>query len=517
MKPTNLKLALLLFLGNLFIISCKKHDDLVKPGPQKPPPVLSHSFQMTIDSIPGLPVAPVNNLFAIISLVNEKNDTVLKNKKLIISFDGKFRTPELELPTGNYKVTRFLLTDEKNKVRFATPIANSAKAGLVNKPLPFSFILPQPAVLKVAIEVAKVEPTDNPESFGYPKGTFNEAPGEPNDPGNDNSFFKIKIRLAIRVGEINYDSIPGTVLYTTWDETQQTTGKYVPLTAGTNEISLSRSVYRHHFRITKWGKEYELNLLKNEIKDGGFYTLGGAQQAKLLKTELTYKLVNGNYVADSKTSFSYKADGKLTSIDYYLKKADNTPYLAMRDLFQYDNGRAVKIDRFDEKNQPSAYTSFSYNNEGKVNGITESANDIRTTVKAEYHYSNTTGVTEVVLGYSYSHSASTMNYYQRYRNGNLVSDNSKTNNNSTETGQYDYDNNINPYAHMGWPNLFLSNYSKNNRTNQQKTYFGSYPAAVAYQFIYKYDADGYPIELIRHYKSYHTNQFLFTTKTVYTY
>lgn len=517
MKPTNLKLALLLFLGNLLMISCKKHDDLVKPGPQTPPPVLSHSFQMAIDSLPGLPVAPVNNLFAIVSLVNEKNDTVLKNRKLTISFDGKFKIPELEVAAGNYKVTRFLIVDEKNNVRFATPIANSAKAGLVNKPLPFSFILPQPAVLKVAIEVAKVEPTDNPESFGYPKGTFNEAPNEPNDPGNGNSYFKIKIRLAIRVGEINYDSIPGTILYTIWDENQPLNGRYIPLNAGTNEISLSRSVHKHHFRITKWGKEYELSLLKNEIKDGAFYTLGGAKEAKKLKTELTYKLINGNYVADSKTSFSYKADGKLTSIDYYLKKADNTPYLAMRDLFQYDNGRVAKIDRFDEKNQPGGFTSFSYNDEGKVSGITESANNIRTTATLGYYHSNTTGVTEVTFNYSYNHSTNTMKYYQRYRHGNRFADNSNSNNNNTETGQYEYDNNINPYAHIGWLNLFLSNESKNNVVSQQKSYFGNYPTAVAYQFIYKYDADGYPTELIRHYKSYLTNQFLFTTKTVYTY
>ena len=70
---------------------------------------------------------------------------------------------------------------------------------------------------------------------------------------------------------------------------------------------------------------------------------------------------------------------------------------------------------------------------------------------------------------------------------------------------------------MGWHNLFLSNNSKNNLVRQYKTYYGSYPVAVAYEFNYKYDADGYPIELIRHYRSYVTNQFLYTTKTVFSY
>jgi hypothetical protein len=110
-----------------------------------------------------------------------------------------------------------------------------------------------------------------------------------------------------------------------------------------------------------------------------------------------------------------------------------------------------------------------------------------------------------------------MNYYQRYAGGNRVSDNSNTTNNSTETGQYDYDSNINPYAHMGWLNLLLSNGSKNNVTRQLKTFYGNYPVAVAYSFSYKYDADGYPTELVRQYKSYQTGQHLYTTKTVYNY
>ena len=52
---------------------------------------------------------------------------------------------------------------------------------------------------------------------------------------------------------------------------------------------------------------------------------------------------------------------------------------------------------------------------------------------------------------------------------------------------------------------------------QQRAYYGSYPANVAYSFEYKYDNEGYPIELISRYKSYTTGQHLFTTKTVYNY
>jgi hypothetical protein len=447
-------------------------------------------------------------------VVNNNNEPVFINKKLLISFEGKFKTPEVRLPAGNYRITQLWIVNENNQARFASPVINSAKAIKVNKPLPVSFILPPPAVLQVPVEVAKIEAGDTPEVFGYPAGTFSPGSGNPND---QTAFILIKLKLAIRVGEINYDNIPATVTYSSWDENQQPLSSYIVLAAGENQLSISRKAVKHHFRITKWGQLYELTLLKNEIRDGATYVIGGSKQAKKLKAELTYKLVGGVYKPESKTSFNYGGDGKLSTIDYYLKKADNTTYLAMHDVFQYNNTRVEKINRFNENNQASGYTAFSYNGSGKVSGIIESANNIVTTAAVTYHSVPETGLSEVAFDYSYSHTSNSMRYYQRYSQGNKIADNSNTVNNNTETGQYDFDSSINPYTHMGWPDLFLSNSSRNNITWQQKTYYGSYPAAVAYEFIYKYDGEGYPIELIRHYRSYLTNQFLYTTKTIFNY
>ena len=70
---------------------------------------------------------------------------------------------------------------------------------------------------------------------------------------------------------------------------------------------------------------------------------------------------------------------------------------------------------------------------------------------------------------------------------------------------------------MGWPDLMFSRNSKNNLIGQQKTYHGSFPTADPYEFEYKYDDYGYPVELIKSYKSPTTGQFMFTTKTVYNY
>lgn len=513
MKQTILKLALFLFAGNLLLISCQKKDELIKPFPQTPPPALSQYFQLTMDSLPGEPVAPVSNVFALVNIINTVNDTVLTNKKLPVSFqDGKFKTQKVALPAGDYRVSQFLIVNGDNQVRSATPVINSFKATMVSKPLPLAFTLPKELVVSVPIEIIKVEATDTPESFGYPAGLFNQV----TDSNSNQNDFQIKMRLAVQVGNILYDSLPGTVLYSSWDENQQQQSKYITLTAFTNDITLSRAALKHHFRINKWGATYELTLLKNEIQDGALYTIGGTKEAKKLKQKLTYKLVAGTYVPEKKLAFNYQGDAKLSGIDHYLKNPDKSTYLAMREVFQYNNNSLEKINRYDQNNQQTGYTSFGYNATGKVHRITESANDVVTTATVDY-FQAPDDITEVSFNYSYSNTSIGMQYYQRYYRGSILSDNSKTDVNSTETGMYDYDNQINPHAHLGWPDLFLSNESKSNRVWQQKSYYGNYPEAVAYEFKYTYDAEGYPVELFTHYKSYLTNTFQYTIKTVYTY
>lgn len=515
MKPNFLNLLRTVILGNLlFLVACSKRD--VEQPPVKNPPVLSHSVQWTIDQLPGLPQGPVSNLFALVTVVNERNEPILTNKKLAISWDGHFKTEELELPAANHRVTGFILVDEAGRAKFATPKTGSAKAGQVSKALAVSFIVPQPVLLAVAMEVLPIQSTDSPESFGYPAGSFNN--GGQNPPGEPNNFMKVNLRVAIQVGEILYDSIPATVLYTYWDEQQQSFGKYITLTAGTNEVSLPRDANRHLFRMTKWGVTHELSLLKTEVQEENLYVLGGARQAKKLKSELNYILVNGSYKPDTKMVFNYQDNGRLSEIQYFARKQDNSIYMAKREEFQYSNNQLQKISGYDEFNRYSGFTSFAYNTAGKVNRIVEEASTgVQTVGLVDYYYSPVTRLTEIQFSFSYSHNSIGMNYYQRYADGNRISDNSNTSNQSTETGQYDYDSNINPYAHIGWLNLFLSHSSKNNVIRQQKSFYGNYPMAVAYSFSYKYDADGYPVELVRQYKSYQTGQHLYTTKTVYNY
>jgi hypothetical protein len=110
-----------------------------------------------------------------------------------------------------------------------------------------------------------------------------------------------------------------------------------------------------------------------------------------------------------------------------------------------------------------------------------------------------------------------MDYVMTFHGGNVIEANAFILGNSSEMGRYDHDTEINPYAHMNWPNLFLSNSSKNNVTAEYKTYFGNHPVSLPYDFKYSYDGDGYPTQLIKKYQSYGGYNYMYTTKTVYVY
>jgi hypothetical protein len=247
---------------------------------------------------------------------------------------------------------------------------------------------------------------------------------------------------------------------------------------------------------------------------GTLYVLGGRKEAKKLKSELTYKLVNGQYVGDSKTDYIYNGTGRIDRIEHFGYRS-HQQVLLMADQFEYRDGRVYQINRFDaQKGGILRSTNFQYDNQGKVVAMEQTEGGVTTKAKVTYHYGINPGAQ---VQYTYSNTTVTTNYYLAFGNGNVTSGSSVSSNDNTATGQYEYDTEINPYAHMGWPDLFFSRFSRNNLKAQQKTYYGAYPAEEPYSFKYTYDNDGYPKELVRDYKHYFSTERLYTTKTVYTY
>jgi hypothetical protein len=498
----------------LMLAACRKPNDIVQ-SPVPPPGKTTNQFQFVIDSFPGESLTGTTNVFAVVTLVNEQGTVVINAKKLSLNFTGKYYAEKLQLPGGNYKLTQFMIVNGNNITSFAAPIANSIKAALVTRPLSISIDIPNSNMLTVPVQVLKVESGENAESYGYTRGSFNLPPATPGEPLPGQLYYTVKVKASVKIGAIDYDSIPASLRLTTWDANNERSLSFISLKPGTNEVKLPVGVSKYQLTLEKWGITDEVTLMKADVKEGMELVLGGSKAAKKLTSEVTLNLVEGVYKAYSKTSYEYRADGNINKIIYYLKKADNTPYISMTEEFIYNNQRLEKINKYNESKNLVGYISFNYDQEGRVSAMDHSMNGEQTI--ASVSYSNVQNRQEINVNYRYPGKTIDMNYYMVLADGNMQEGTAATSNHSSELSKYYYDININPYAHMNWPDLFLSHSSKNNVAASQQSFFASYPVSVPRSYAYTYDNEGYPKELTREYKSPVTNQYLYTTKTVYYY
>ena len=515
MKQRICSLTTLFFASLIILLSCRKTPIPQKPGDNPgPTPGLSLKFRITAKELPGLPNQPIANLFAKFDVINAQDERILNNKLAAISFNGQFTTEEMELPAGTYRISKLMIVSGTGNVLYAVPVTNSAKATAVTKPLAYPMVLPAATSLNVAAEFLKVESTDKAVDFGYAAGEF----GNSNTP--DETAFTIQMRTRIKVGDIEYDSIQSSLVYRTFDAANQLKStQMINLVPGINTISLNKQAAYHEFIVQKWGGTYTKRYAKNELRSDMVYEFGEEKAAKKLKSELTARWDGNIYKADTKNNYIYDGKGRLIKVEFMQKRlTDGAPFVAKTENLEYNNNRLEKISIYNEGNTFAGTRTFRYDAAGKIIHITEDIlNSNKTEVDVAHHGPNGDGLDEVNLYFSYSNTTLTMEYYQRWKNGNLFSDNSRYSNDFYQTGSYQHDNGINPFAHMNWPDLYLSNGSKNNLNWQSRSYYGNYPLNVAYSFEYKYDNEGYPVELIRRYKSYITGQHLFTTKTIYNY
>jgi hypothetical protein len=353
-----------------------------------------------------------------------------------------------------------------------------------------------------------VQDGEKPQLYGYPSGAFD------NGQEDASPFLKIKLKAIMQIGDIVYDSIPASLSITTWNDKGEMSTTYSALAAGTNIIQLLKAATKYEFTVTKWGITEKMILNRQDVDPVTVYIFGGSKAAKKLKSERVYRLVNGTEVAESKTDYFYDHLDQLLKIDYWLKKPDNTPYLSMTDRFEYNGAQLATIKRtLIENNSTIKETSFCYNVQGKLTGMREVEGGYETIAAVSYYPSTQ----EMKVHYTYPGKTFDMNYYLLFNKGNVMTTTANKSNHDNALGTYDHDLNINPYIHMNWPDLFFTHSSKNNVTTQRMTYSDSYPTATPFSFQYKYDVEGYPVEVIKNYKTYPSGNYSFSTKTVFVY
>lgn len=351
---------------------------------------------------------------------------------------------------------------------------------------------------------------------------FKPVPHQPiPQPGNGNqgdatdSMVTIQVRAVIRIGDITYDSVPARLNIISWDNGKAHV-QQISLKPGANEVKIHKHSSHHELELVKWNMHDKMVLDKANIQENMLYLIGGGKAARKLKREMEYVLVNGQYVAQGSTEYIYDTQGKLERVMYYKKNKQGVIYTAMSEWLSYNSQQVTGINKFDSAGTLIEQLSFTYDQQGKI--IAMRKDDISGVItRATVTRMATANGVETGITYQYAHNNITMHYAMLFNRGNLWQGVATTNHNNSEIGKYTYDTNINPYAHMNWPDIFLSRQSKNNVIWSSKEYFGNYPISDPVNYRYIYDGDGYPVELLKDHKAYNSTHILYTTKTTYHY
>ncbi len=115
-----------------------------------------------------------------ISIESQSGTIVIDQQILLAQFGtGYITVTGIELPEGNYNLTKFLVFNSAGEVIMASPVEGSEKAYLVADPLPLAFSIVAEDVNEIAVEVVAInEVEDTPEDFGYGIASFSLDPVE---------------------------------------------------------------------------------------------------------------------------------------------------------------------------------------------------------------------------------------------------------------------------------------------------------------------------------------------------
>ena len=113
-------------------------------------------------------VADTLNLSYVLFTIEDVSGNVVKNSEKVelYNMNGDYISKPVSLVKGSYKLTGFMVLDSKNNIVYASPLKGSAKAYLVQEPLPISFDILRNGVTKLMPEVISTV-NCKPEDFGY--------------------------------------------------------------------------------------------------------------------------------------------------------------------------------------------------------------------------------------------------------------------------------------------------------------------------------------------------------------
>ncbi|ULQ56714.1 hypothetical protein KJS94_00710 [Flavihumibacter rivuli] len=485
----------------LSLTACDKKDDVVLPGEGGKPGGDKTSIALQLEGSLNL---DINSVEAIIDLQDNAGRLIAKGQKLgLLMKEGKLQTSNFELAPGTYKLTRLVVQSRDGQPKAAAAMTGSEKAAITAIDLPVNLAIEKAPVVAAA-EVTPITGQDLPFSFGYDRDGFQVQQAE------------VFIKGAIKVGDVLYDNIPGELRLIGFDSKGNVVeDQRIQLVPGANKISLTLAYSKYQLVYSQWNVRDEEVLESGKFKSGDTIVLGGEKAMKRLKLMEDFTEIMGTYKPNARTVYTYQANGKLSQTTYFQKKpqSEELQLTFIRKGF-YQDGKLDHVDLLDANNVKVGYTNYFYDANGKLSNMMNKTYDTEITAAVDYSVSSEGQVIDISYLFD---NGNTMAYQMTFSNGNKIADRAQSSTGSTEGGTYSYDNSINPFHNVLFEDIYLSNASRNNKVDMNKGYGGNIPSAVEYKTEYTYDADGYPVTLIRYYKSPATGQFLYKTKTVFTY
>ncbi len=103
----------------------------------------------------------------LITVEDLNGGTVIEDKLIpLYSFGNGFVTEQIEIKTGDFFLKKFMVINSEGQVIYASPLADSPRAYLVNQPLPLFFTIKPDITTQIAPEVLLVDGY-SPSDFGY--------------------------------------------------------------------------------------------------------------------------------------------------------------------------------------------------------------------------------------------------------------------------------------------------------------------------------------------------------------
>lgn len=498
MKKTTMPITLVM-MALITITSCRKATEDAVPVPGS----VDQATYLQL-SANGVQLGQ-GQLYALVSVNNEQGQEVVSNKKVSLDYiQGVYKTDRITLAKGSYVLSKFIVITATDTAVYAAPKSNSAKAALVSKPVSIPVSITETGVTAAAVQVLKVDAADSPASFGYTVDDFGKI-----------AFRELSVKLMITVGQAVYDSLPGKLVVDASSTGSQHWIREIELQEGVTQIRVPESYETVSFQVAKWNTIAQKTLSKTELGITTQLHLTAVSQPKLLVEESTFIENAAGLVPDTRTEYLYNANNRLSAIKFYQKQlqSSNLP-LTHQYQFLYNGAQLDTIKRFNpDNNTLTGFSGFTYA-AGKITTVSNSSYDQSTHVLFDYSKLNSQ---QLISANYLFHNGNSMTYTMQFRNGNLVADKAISSTGSGESSEYQYDSYINPKHQLGYPDIFLSNSSKNNRLLELKIYSGGFPSVIPYKTEFIYNADGYPVEEYVNYKGYTSQQHAYRIKKVYRY